>query len=34
VPTPATLPHEVADAPEVAETLEEAIDLLLGTLGR
>ncbi len=30
VPTPATLPHEVAEAPEVAETLEEAVDLLIG----
>jgi histidinol-phosphate phosphatase family protein len=29
VPTPATLPDEVADAPEVAGTLEEAVDLLL-----
>ncbi|MGH9263383.1 MAG: D-glycero-alpha-D-manno-heptose-1,7-bisphosphate 7-phosphatase [Acidimicrobiales bacterium] len=29
VPTPATLPEEVAAAPEVAATLEEAVDLLL-----
>lgn len=29
VPTPATLPGEVAAAPQVAATLEEAVDLLL-----
>ena len=29
VPTPATLPDEVAAAPQVAATLEEAVDLLL-----
>jgi histidinol-phosphate phosphatase family protein len=30
VPTPATLAHEVADAPEVAETLQEAVEMLIG----
>jgi D-glycero-D-manno-heptose 1,7-bisphosphate phosphatase len=30
VPTPVTLPDEVANAPEVAGSLQEAIDLLLG----
>ena len=30
VPTEATLPEEVAAAPEVAETLEAAVDLLIG----
>jgi D-glycero-D-manno-heptose 1,7-bisphosphate phosphatase len=30
VPTPATLPEEVAEAPEVAATLGEAVDLLVG----
>ena len=34
VPTPATLAHEVADAPEVAGTLHEAVDLLIGDAGR
>jgi D-glycero-D-manno-heptose 1,7-bisphosphate phosphatase len=34
VPTPATLPEEVAGAPEVAGTLEEAVDLLIGAGGR
>ena len=33
VPTPATLPAEVADAPLVAETLEAAVDLLVGPEG-
>ena len=30
VPTPATLPEEVDAAPEVARTLEDAVDLLVG----
>ena len=33
VPTPATLAEEVAAAPEVAETLEAAVDLLVGPGG-
>jgi D-glycero-D-manno-heptose 1,7-bisphosphate phosphatase len=30
VPTPVTRPEEVLEAPEVAETIEDAVDLLLG----
>jgi histidinol-phosphate phosphatase family protein len=30
VPTPVTRPDEVSDAPEVAATLDEAVDLLVG----
>jgi D-glycero-D-manno-heptose 1,7-bisphosphate phosphatase len=34
VPTPATMPEEIAAAPEVAETLEDAVDLLVGPSDR
>jgi NAD(P)-dependent dehydrogenase (short-subunit alcohol dehydrogenase family) len=33
VPTDVTRPEEVADAPEVAESLEAAVDLLVGEIG-